>query len=76
MSCDMFWIGDQYCQIFYVIKFHIKWCLYILLFFILPFKGKLSPRCESTSCIQNNNGKRTFLTSNDDITYDNDIYCK
>lgn len=71
----MFCIKDQYCEIFYVIKFHIKCCLYILLFFfILPFKGKLSPRSESTSCIQNKNGKRTFLTSDDDITYD--IYCK
>jgi len=45
-------------------------------FFILPFKGKLSPRCESTSCIQNKNGKRTFLTSDNDLTCDNDIYCK
>ncbi|XP_050058427.1 uncharacterized protein MAL13P1.304-like isoform X3 [Aphis gossypii] len=41
-----------------------------------PSNSKLSPRCESTSCIQNKNGKRTFLTSNDDITYDNDIYYK
>lgn len=41
-----------------------------------PSNSKLSPRCESTSCIQNKNGKRTFLTSDDDITYDNDIYYK
>jgi len=31
---NMFCIGDQYCDIFYVIKFHIKYSLHILLFFL------------------------------------------
>jgi len=40
-----------------------------------PSSSKLSPSCESKSCIQNKNGKRTFLTSINDV-FDNDIYYK
>ncbi|XP_025198722.1 protein PFF0380w-like [Melanaphis sacchari] len=39
-----------------------------------PSNSKLSTSCESTSYIQNKNGKRTFLTSNNYVT--DDIYYK
>ncbi|XP_060848746.1 MATH and LRR domain-containing protein PFE0570w-like [Rhopalosiphum padi] len=40
-----------------------------------PSNSKLSLSCESTSCIQNENGKRTFLTSINDV-FDDEIYYK
>jgi len=44
--------------------------------FILPFEGILSPDLDTSSCIQNKNGKRSFFGTSENNITDNDIYRK